>query len=87
MTKNDVQNIQKLSKHILEKVNSTSSKNDDYLWLRSQFNINLSQKEWFYSDVIKKKKRSSSVDNTDLNVERRELEWLKNTVIVTQNLL
>jgi len=35
-----MQNIQKLSDHMSEKVNSTSSKNDDYSLLRSQLDIN-----------------------------------------------
>ena len=35
----------------------------------------------------KKKQRSSGADDTDLNAERRESEWLRDTVIVTWDLL
>jgi len=40
MTKDDVQDILKFSNYISEKVSNFSSKNDDYLSLKSQLDIN-----------------------------------------------
>jgi len=36
--------------------------------------------------LFKKKQRSLNADNTDLNVKRKKLEWLKDTVIVIWDL-
>jgi len=34
---------------------------------------------------LKKKQRSLSADDTDLNVERKKSEWLKNIIIIIWN--